>query len=429
MFVRERQENGGAVAMLVVGVDLGLETFKAVVEDSAGARLAAPTTYKNDLEGANEFRRRLGELRQRHGGPVWVGMEATGAYGRCLASWLQANEILTILVSPRRSHHIREGLGDESKTDRVDAHAVAEVVRTMLQNVGEDLLKLWATPEPWTLELRELTRLRTTMEYGIIGKMNLLHAALTTAFIEYYQLLGITRSVARNAVVTKASLRFLQRFPTPQEIRKVESEEAFRKELRKATSPKFAARVLPLWTKCQGKVYSEHLPVEGLALRVRTMAKEIVEDRERQKPVEGRVLELLAAAPMRLPEAPGMGGVLEATMLAEALGFRGIVSGRQLARLMGLTTRHKISITVKGRPVLSKRGRKELRTSFIRWAHVMKKVDGNSRTLFEEMRKRKGGGFAGRNKAIGYLAHKLATGLFASLRDKTPFETSRLMQK
>lgn len=230
-------------------------------------------------------------------------------------------------------------------------------------------------------------------------------------------------------MVTKASLRFLQRFPAPQEIRKVESEESFRKELRKATSPKFAARVLPLWKKCQGPVYSEYLPVEGLAVRIRTMAKEIIEDRERQKPIEGKVLELLAAAPMRLPEAPGMGGVLEATMLAEALGFRGIVSGRQLARLMGLTTRHKISITVKGRPVLSKRGRKELRTCFIRWAHVMKRVDGNSRTLFDEMRRKKGGGIAGRNKATVYLAHKLASGLFASVRDKTPFETSRIMRR
>jgi transposase len=110
--------------MLIIGVDAHKTVHAAVALDNAG-REVDQWRGANRLEGWEDLRdwaRALDAERQ------W-GIEGAGQYGRGLAQLLVAGGAVVWEVNPRQTAAMRRGGRQRGKTDRLDALAVARVVR------------------------------------------------------------------------------------------------------------------------------------------------------------------------------------------------------------------------------------------------------------------------------------------------------------
>jgi len=100
-----------------------------------------------------------------------VCLEASGNYSLDLSLALhQQKRIALGVVNPRLARRFAESLGYRSKTDPVDAHALAEYAVRMPYSV-------WAPPSPAALQLRALVRMIAALTRMATQQKNREHAA------------------------------------------------------------------------------------------------------------------------------------------------------------------------------------------------------------------------------------------------------------
>ena len=99
-------------------VYLGLDVAKATL---AGHLAGTGFTLPNDRDGHRALAARIAA----HGGPVQVVCEATGIYQRPVVAALRAAGVPMCVLHPTRARKLADGLGFLTKTDAVDAAALA----------------------------------------------------------------------------------------------------------------------------------------------------------------------------------------------------------------------------------------------------------------------------------------------------------------
>jgi transposase len=149
--------------MITIGVDAHKRVHQALALDDAGTILSSwrgantPQSWQHLLAWAVTFP-----------GPRQWGVEGAWNYGRGLAQFLVAQSELVYEVNPRWTAERRRRARKPGKSDRLDAHAVAKLVRaeapTLPQVVADDdtaVLDLLVTERE--AALAEATRLRNQM--------------------------------------------------------------------------------------------------------------------------------------------------------------------------------------------------------------------------------------------------------------------------
>ena len=106
----------------VVGVDVG----KAHVDVAAGPEPAFIGRFENEPEGHAQLVERLQGL-----APQLILMEATGGYEEALACALQAAGFAVAVINPKRARDFAKAMGKLAKTDRIDAHVLADLARVL----------------------------------------------------------------------------------------------------------------------------------------------------------------------------------------------------------------------------------------------------------------------------------------------------------
>lgn len=131
--------------MIVLGIDIAKRKFDCalLVEERFRTKV-----FENNAAGIEACVQWL----TRHAtGHVHACMESTGPYGQALAEALFDTGHTVSVINPARSRAFADSLGLRSKTDAVDARALARLCRAL-------------SPEPWTpaprhvRELQELVR-------------------------------------------------------------------------------------------------------------------------------------------------------------------------------------------------------------------------------------------------------------------------------
>lgn len=129
--------------MLILGIDIAKRKFDCALLQGERFRTKV---FVNDSDGIEACVQWLG----RHAAaPVHACLEATGPYAQALAEALFDAGHTVSLINPARSRAFADSLGTRSKTDAVDARALARY--------GQAL-----APEPWIpapLHVRELQEL------------------------------------------------------------------------------------------------------------------------------------------------------------------------------------------------------------------------------------------------------------------------------
>ena len=157
--------------MLILGCDIGSETHYVRAIDTRGRELSKSAfPFNNDAEvfqKAKEWEVNLAAANDKK--QVVLGLEPTGHYWFCLASWMVSNGISVVQVNPYAVKQTKE-VGDNSqlKDDTKDPKVIANLVKD--GNYGMPYL-----PEGLYAELRRLSMFRDQLTEDRIRNVNRLH--------------------------------------------------------------------------------------------------------------------------------------------------------------------------------------------------------------------------------------------------------------
>lgn len=192
--------------MLILGCDVGSETHYVRAIDTRGRELSKSAySFNNDYEGFRSAKEWAVRIAAEHDkGQIVLGLEPTGHYWFCLATWMIANGISVVQVNPYAVKQTKE-VEDNSqlKDDRKDPKLIANLVKD--GNFGMPYL-----PEKIYAELRRLSMFRDQLNEDRIRTINRMHREMKIYFPEYKEALG--------KVDGAFSLELLKEAPFPDEL-------------------------------------------------------------------------------------------------------------------------------------------------------------------------------------------------------------------
>ena len=166
--------------MLIVGCDVGSETHYARAIDTRGRELSkSALSFSNSAEGFQSAKEWAVKLAAAHKNQIVMGLEPTGHYWFCLATWMISNGISVVQVNPYAVKQTKEVEdNNQLKDDRKDPKLIANLVKD--GNFGMPYL-----PEKVYADLRRLSLLRDQLTEDRTRSLNRLHRDMKIYFPEY----------------------------------------------------------------------------------------------------------------------------------------------------------------------------------------------------------------------------------------------------
>lgn len=192
--------------MLILGCDVGSETHYLRAIDTRGREFSKSAfSFSNDSEGFQSAKEWAVKTAAEHNkSQIVLGLEPTGHYWFCLATWMISNGISVVQVNPYAVKQTKE-VEDNSqlKDDRKDPKLIANLVKD--GNFGMPYL-----PEKLYAELRRLSMFRDQLSEDRVRSVNRMHREMKIYFPEYKEALG--------KVDGAFSLELLKQAPFPDEL-------------------------------------------------------------------------------------------------------------------------------------------------------------------------------------------------------------------
>ena len=172
--------------MLIVGCDVGSETHYVRAIDTRGRELSkAAFSFENCHEGFQNARDWAAQIAaENNKKQIVMGLEPTGHYWFCLATWMISNGISVVQVNPYAVKQTKE-VEDNSqlKDDTKDPKLIANLVKD--GNFGMPYL-----PEKLYADIRRLSMFRDQLNEDRIRNLNRLHREMKIYFPEYKDAFG-----------------------------------------------------------------------------------------------------------------------------------------------------------------------------------------------------------------------------------------------
>ena len=172
--------------MLILGCDVGSENHYARAIDTRGRELSKSAFgFSNTLEGFQsllDWAAKIAASADKQ--QIVLGLEPTGHYWFCLATWMIGKGISVVQVNPYAVKQTKE-LEDNSqlKDDRKDPKLIANLVKD--GNFGMPYL-----PEEIYADIRRLSMFRDQLNEDRIRNLNRLHREMKIYFPEYKDAFG-----------------------------------------------------------------------------------------------------------------------------------------------------------------------------------------------------------------------------------------------
>lgn len=392
--------------MPYLGIDIGKRAHEAALLDDAGT-----TVWRHRLAAGRAGFAALAEhLAGVELATLTVALEATGVYWLALHAWLTERGAARVLVlNPLQTRAFRNANLRGSKTDRIDAVALATLVRWMGATLSSHVL-----PDARHAAARDVSRLRVEMVELRARQLVKLGAVLDRSFPEFRAAFGKLGSASALAV--------LARWATPAALGAADQGEVAAVLARASRGSLGAAKAAGLRALAAASAGVAD-PLDAAAVAVRTLVGHIDHLGDQITALAARLGELLApdaAAEALLRSCPGVGVDTARTWLAEApdlARFRGKDGADKLVAMVGLDVRVKESGASAGRPRMSKRGNRYLRRALMLAAEVAARTDPQCRAVLAKQRAR------GKHYrvAVSHVARKLVHIIYAVLTHERPY--------
>jgi len=156
----------------VIAIDIASEKFDAVfgqMDTGQEIKLTASKVFENHKIGFQKFLKWINDTETDSSVPLWIVMEATGVYYEQLAYFLNEHHFQIAVVLPNKVKNYAGSLANKSKTDPLDAKAIARFAL-------ERKLESWTAPAEPIRQLKALCRQRQQLVELRTQVKNQLHA-------------------------------------------------------------------------------------------------------------------------------------------------------------------------------------------------------------------------------------------------------------
>ncbi len=394
--------------MYIVGIDIAKKSHQAVIMNQKGSLVGKSFRFANTKEGFEFLLQKLAEVDSdiKH---FEFGMEATGHYWHNLYSWLAETGAILHVINPLQSDALRNLYIRKTKTDKVDAKIIAQVIRigqySETQLLDENMLSL-----------RDLCRQRL---YFVDVAANLKRKAIVTLdriFPEYQGFFSDTFG--------KSSLAVLKNCASPAEIIAL-GVDGLSNILRQASRGKFGrAKAMELMALAENSFAMRISPKTGSFL-VKQTVSEIEVTEENIAETEQYIIEIFEKFNTKITQIPGIGVVLAATILSEIGDINRFATPKKLAAYAGIDPSVVQSGEFTGtKSHMSKRGSYFLRRAL--WVAAF--VGVNHCSEMKELFKAKTAAGKTRFQAMGFVCHRILNAVYAIMKsgkDYSPSTASR----
>jgi transposase len=385
--------------MYYCGIDVAKRRHAIALLDEKGQLVQRPFTIENTRAGFDQLLQALKAL----GGPVLIGLEATGHYWWALYDDLTRHEHPVVVLNALQVHAFRKSGVRKVKSDRTDAGWIAEFLRFSQPEAAKPTTAVF-------LQLKDLSRFRYHLSDQIGDAKRKLLSVLDRVFPEYETLFSsVFLTTSRQLLTQAASAQELAEFDV-QELTAL---------LHTASRGRFdRAKAEALHTLATQSVGVRFL-ADAAQLQVRCLLDQIdLLDEQRQR-VDDALAQLMDQVPQHLTSLPGVGPTTGAALLAEIGDIQRFDAPEKLVAYAGIDATVYQTGQFEARQMhMSKRGSPYLRHALWQAASMAILHDAELRAYYD--RKRQEGKAHG--TALGAVCRKLITRVYIVLKENRPYE-------
>lgn len=394
--------------MIHVGVDIAKSSHKVAAISECGQTIWKPFSIEQTQAGFEELDRKLQEIAPLG---VQIGMEATGHYWLLLHAFLAEKGWTCIVFNPVLTKKTAASTLRGRKTDADDALGIALTIR-------EGGFTPFHPPDADRADLLVLARLRETHAKELRNAKKRMGGFLDRVFPEF-------RSCFSDPY-GKSALAFLAAFRSPDQIAKATPSRLARpmvKTMGKTRARKKALEIREAARNSPARALEDTGRMKALDL----MVKHLRTLQQSLRRAEEAIEELYSRMDHPAASITGIGAVTGPVILAELARFNGEgKSNRRMVRgimaYAGLDPRIKESGTFKGRPKMTKRGSKTLRTALFQAASMARIHSPHFAAVYgRQMARGKH-----HNVAINHVARKLVEVFVAVEKSGEPFNPEKM---
>jgi len=395
---------------LIVGVDIAKELQWARFTDYRGLEIGRVIKFSNNREGFENILASIETTcKLKRLAEVVVGMEPTGHYWKPLANYLILNGIKVVMVNPYHTKRAKE-LDDNSptKSDRKDALTIARLVR-------EGRYYEVYMPHDVYAELRVLSNTRI----GLMRRQNALKNAITAVLDEYFPEI---KEVFKCPLKGKASLQIMKTCPFPALILELGVGGVLleiRKAVKKTVGGKKALELVEAAKTSIGVNYG----ATSAKLKLGLMIEELELLTEQLEQIKSAMEVALKDTGLKeiILSIPGVGVVTAASLLGEIGDPLRFAHPDQISRMAGYNLVEDSSGKNQSGTVISKRGRKNLRSILYQMALVMVAVNEEMKELYHYLKARPNNPLK-KKQALVVISKKVVTIIYNLAKKQTEYK-------
>ena len=385
----------------IVGIDVAKRNHEAVIMDEEGTVVQKSFSFANSCIGYNkllDFVRRV----TRDRAAVSFGMESTGHYWLPLYTRLSKEGYRVHVINPIQSDALRGMYIRQTKTDSKDSFIIADVIRFgRFSETTVSQEKLQA--------LRELCRNRFFMVDSVSDVKRKLTALIDQCFPEYEAMFS--------SLFVETSIAVLAKYPTPEKLSKANLA-ALTAVLQNASGGRFGQGKAVELREIAKNSFGVPDSCGCYASLISCYIKQIRFMKQQVDEVTAEILRLLEETNPTITSIPGIGPILGAVILSEIGDISRFKSADKLAAFAGIDpTVNQSGDFVGTRNHMSKRGSPYLRRALWMASTVAVMRDPMFRAYYEK-KSAEGMRYM---KIIGHVTKKMASVIFAVLRDNKPY--------
>ena len=388
--------------MLYLGIDIGKNTHVASLINETSKPLFKAFSFSNTTNGANSLAEKLRSY-INNPSEVEIGMEATGHYWLSIYSFLVENGFVVHVVNPIQTDGWRRGTEiRKRKTDIIDSVLIADLIRY------GDFVETSLSDED-TMSLRNLSRFRNYLVSSIGDLKRKVICVLDQVFPEYQS--------AFSDIFGETSKELLSHFQTADDFENITSEQ-LEAVLKNVSFKGFAKNKISQISELAATSFGLKFCRDSFALQLKLLIEQIRFIEAQVSDVESEIRAVLDKIDSPITTIPGIGNTNAAVILGEIGDISRFSNASKLAAYAGIDA----SVSQSGEyqstnNKMSKRGSPYLRKALFQAALIAAFHDPVFSAFYQKKRSE------GKHHltAVGAVARKLCSTIFAVLKNNTPY--------
>ena len=393
--------------LIYVGIDLHKETHTAVILDCWNTKLGEITFANTPAE----FPKLVRKVKKYCdiGKEAVYGLENAYGYGRSLAVWLLAKNLIVKDVNTSLSHRQAKHRAMYRKSDSDDAQAIALATINMLEELPD------ACPNDAYWSLGQLVNRRDNIMRHIIRLRNQLHEQVCVAYPSYKQFF--------TDIGSKTALHFWNEYPSEKYL-KGKTVEDLKEEMivisHNQCSTKRCQKILETIEndKTEEKEYQDSRDVI-----TRGIVKDLAHYYNQQKEIDQELEKMYFSLGFTLTTIPGVSITTAVKLLAEIGDINRFGSAAKLAQFAGIAPL-KLSSAGKGKNKASKQGNRRLQATlyFLSIQMIQTSSKGTPRNpIFREYYDKRIAEGKNPKQVLIYISRRLVNIIYGMLKNQTEY--------